>query len=87
MMTEHTLPISWSVNKFASRYGLHDDGSDFYINGAGKLVVFPTLPDDPPIFEAPDPPPPTITSLINAPMVPPLSPALKTILLRLAAGR
>ena len=84
---------SWTVNgpfdgaKFAARYGLNSLAGDFSMNG-NVLTVRPDfkVTDDPPIFEPSDPPLPTITSLINAPMVPPLAPALKTILLRLAGG-
>ena|SRR3990167_5114975 len=50
----YTLPPIWDAKKFATRYGL-DSEKDFYVNGEGDLVVFPALPDDPPIFEPPDP--------------------------------
>lgn len=49
-----TPPPIWDAKKFAARYGL-DFNKDFYVDADGQLVVFPTLPDDPPIFEAPDP--------------------------------
>ena len=76
-----TPPVVWSSPKFAARYGL-DYHTDYYLDGEGKLRVFIDIPDDPPIFEAPDPPLPTITSLINQIPMP-----LKEILLRLANGR
>src|SRR3990167_1996272 len=50
----YTLPSIWDAKKFATRYGL-DSEKDFYVNGEGDLVVCPALPDDPPIFEPPDP--------------------------------
>jgi hypothetical protein len=53
-MTTHKLPDIWDAKKFALRYGLNFQ-SDFYVNGKGELVVFPDLPDNPPIFEEPDP--------------------------------
>lgn len=49
-------PGLWDARKFATRYGLNSLAGDFYVNGEGKLVVRPTLPDNPPIFEAPDSP-------------------------------
>ena len=54
-MKIYDLPLVWDAAKFAMRYGLDAIHGEFYVNGEGKLVVFPTLPDDPPIFEAPDP--------------------------------
>jgi hypothetical protein len=75
------VPAVWSSPKFAARYGL-DYQKDYYVGGDGKLRVFPAISDDPPIFEAPDLPLPTITSLINQIPMP-----LKTILLRLAEGK
>lgn len=53
-MKTFTLPAIWDAAKFATRYAL-DNNKDFYIDGNGKLLVFPTLPDDPPIFDLPDP--------------------------------
>jgi len=55
-MKEYTLPAIWDALKFAHRYGLDfgPTGKDFYVGGNGKLVVFPVLPDDPPIFDLPD---------------------------------
>jgi len=57
-MTLYDLPDVWSPVKFAVRYGL-DSELDFYVDAKRKLVVFSVLPDDPPIFEPPDPPEPT----------------------------
>ena len=56
-MKIYTLPPIWSSKKFRLRYSL-DFNRDFYVDGDGKLVVFPALPDDPPIFEQDDPLPP-----------------------------
>jgi hypothetical protein len=64
-MKIYTLPPVWSPPKFATRYSLNRD-KDFYVNGDGKLVVFPTLPDDPPIFELPDPPKPGLADRLDA---------------------
>ena len=57
-MSTHILPGPglWDAKKFAVRYNLNALKPDFYVNGEGLLVVFPTLPDDPPIFDLPDPP-------------------------------
>jgi len=55
MMRTYVLPSVWDAKKFASRYRLNSQ-TDFYVGGDGKLVVFPVIPDDPPIFELPDPP-------------------------------
>ena len=63
-MKIYTLPLSWDARKFAIRYNLNRD-QDFYVDGEGKLVVFPVLPDDPPIFELPDPPGPTEKELLD----------------------
>jgi hypothetical protein len=54
-MQTFELPKVWDARKFAARYGL-DYLKDFYVNAEGLLVVFPNIPDDPPIFEASDPP-------------------------------
>ena len=56
-MRTYTLPAVWSAKKFRIRYNLNPN-QDFYVNANGELVVFPTLPDDPPIFEPSDPLPP-----------------------------
>jgi len=49
-----TLPPVWDAKKFAARYSL-DSRIDFYVNAERKLVVFPTISDNPPIFDLPDP--------------------------------
>lgn len=54
-MNIYTLPLSWDARKFALRYNLNFN-TDFYVNTNAQLVVFPRLPDDPPIFDVPDPP-------------------------------
>jgi hypothetical protein len=55
-MKTYPKPENFSGSKFAARYGLDPLKPDFYDDGQGNLVVLVTLPDDPPIFEAPDPP-------------------------------
>ena len=55
-MKVYTLPLIWDAGKFATRYGLNPIRGDFYVDGDGRLVVFPVLPDNPPIFDAPDDP-------------------------------
>lgn len=74
------LPPIWDAKKLATRYALNAS-IDFYVTANNELAIIPDIPDDPPIFEAPDPPLPTITSLINKIPMP-----LKEILLRLAKG-
>ena len=54
IMKIYKKPASFDGAKFASRYKL-DPFKDFYDDGLGNLVVLKELPDDPPIFEAPDP--------------------------------
>lgn len=54
MMRTYTLPSSWDAVKFAVRYNLNPN-FDFWVDAHGDLIVRPTLPDDPPIFEAPAP--------------------------------
>lgn len=53
-----TLPPVWDSKKFAARYGLNFI-FDYFVTG-GDLVVHKgeLVTDDPPIFEAPDPPKP-----------------------------
>jgi hypothetical protein len=51
--------FEWSGKKFQARYGLGE--FDFYDNGNGSIVTKVELPDNPPIFEAPDPIPPMMT--------------------------
>ena len=58
---------------------------DFWI--AGDYIFVPdNLPDDPPIFEAPDPPAPSLTSRIAA-LPATVNTELKSILTELARGR
>lgn len=52
-MKIYPVPSSFSGAKFAVRYGL-DVMKDFWVVGA-LLYVPDNLPDDPPIFELPDP--------------------------------
>jgi hypothetical protein len=66
MSRTYTLPSIWDARKFALRYGLNSLGNDFYVNSEGKLVVFPTLPDDPPVFEPPDPLGPGLKDKLDA---------------------
>ena len=84
-MTIHTLPAIWDAKKFATRYSL-DLNKDFYVDSNGMLVVFPALPDNPPIFDAPDPPGPSLTSRIAA-LPATVNTELKSILTELARGR
>lgn len=61
--------FEWSGTKFRQRYGLGE--FDFWDNGQGFVVLKNgiVLPDDPPIFEAPDPPQPQGTlKWINGPI-------------------
>jgi hypothetical protein len=53
-MATFVLPPVWDATKFAARYSL-DMNKDFYVLG-DSLVVGPTLPDNPPIFDLPDSP-------------------------------
>ena len=83
------IPQNFSGAKFAARYGLNPFviPPDFWLI-KDQLYVKPgiQLPDDPPIFEPPDPPGPTIISQIDAlPGTVPI--ALKDVLKRLANGR
>lgn len=51
-MKAYTKPATFDGEKFAARYGL-DPQSDFWTEG-DFIHVPDNLPDDPPIFEAPD---------------------------------
>ncbi len=54
-MKTYPMPKDFSGTKFAARYGLDPLKPDFWSDG--KLLYVPdNLPDDPPIFEPPDPP-------------------------------
>lgn len=63
-MKSFTPPQIWDGKKFAARYGLNFN-QDLYVDGDGNLVVFPVLPDDPPIFELSDPPGPTKEQILE----------------------
>ena len=77
--------IPFDGGKFAVRYNLNAFRGDFWV-AEGFIHVPDGLPNDPPIFEPPDPPGPTIISQINAlPGTVPI--ALKDVLKRLANGR
>ena len=54
-MAVFSLPPVWDSLKFAARYKL-DPFKDYYVDGNGELVVAVDLPDNPPIFDLPDPP-------------------------------
>jgi len=84
-MKTYPMPINFDGAKFATRYGLNALAGDFWSDGE-SLHVPDGLPDDPPIFEAPDPLLPTITSQIETLILPPNLALLKTILFRLAKG-
>ncbi len=64
-MAVFDLPLSWDATKFAARYSLNLH-RDFYVRTDGKLEVFPLLPDNPPIFEAPDAPKPSVSTRLDA---------------------
>lgn len=54
-MRSYTLPVEFDGGKFSRRYGLDTLKGEFFADGHGSLWVPDNLPDDPPIFEAPDP--------------------------------
>jgi hypothetical protein len=56
-------PKMFSGKKFAERYGL-DPLNDFWSDGV-LLYVPDNLPDDPPIFEAPDLPKPSVGTRLD----------------------
>lgn len=58
------MPLLFDGAKFAERYGLKTPG-DFWSDGT-LLFVPEGLPDDPPIFEPPDPPKPGLASRLDA---------------------
>lgn len=79
------MPKEFDGAKFAARYKL-DARGDFWSDG--KLLYVPdNLPDDPPIFELPDPPQPSLTSRIQAMTAQQLTTNLKSILLEIIKGR
>ena len=53
-MKRYSLPPQFDGEKFSARYGLNAVAGDFFVDGDGMLCVPDNLPDDPPIFEAPD---------------------------------
>jgi hypothetical protein len=53
MMKTYPMPANFDGAKFAARYGLNALARDFWCDGL-NLHVPDNLPDDPPIFEAPD---------------------------------
>jgi len=59
MIKQWPLPKNFSGRKFAKRYGLKNDivNPDFWADDK-YLYILKNLPDDPPIFEANDPPKP-----------------------------
>jgi len=61
---KYPMPDNFSGRKFAARYGLDTMGNDFWSDGV-FLYVPDNLPDDPPIFEHPDPLPPQRRILIG----------------------
>lgn len=54
-MKIYPVPFNFSGSKFAARYGLSTTDGSFFVGGDGLLHVPDNLPDDPPIFDAPDP--------------------------------
>jgi hypothetical protein len=58
-MKTYPMPAQFDGAKFALRYGLHPGPTDPDFWSAGGFLHVPEdLPDDPPIFEAPNPPQP-----------------------------
>ncbi len=53
-MRVYPLIPNFDGRKFANRYGLNTFHGDFWA-ADGNLFIVPDLPDDPPIFETPDP--------------------------------
>ena len=62
-MKSWALPSIWDARKLAIRYGLNNE-TDFLVR-EGFITIFPSIPDDPPIFEPPDPPGPTEKELLE----------------------
>ena len=54
-MKIYPKPTAFDGAKFAARYGLNAIRGDFWDDGNGFLHVPDGLPDDPPIFDPPDP--------------------------------
>lgn len=55
-MKAYPLAGPFDGAKLAARYGLKTTDGSFFIGGDGLIHVPDNLPDDPPVFEAPDPP-------------------------------
>jgi hypothetical protein len=53
-MKVYPKPKDFDGAKFALRYGLSSFRGDYFVDAEGNLHVPDNLPDDPPIFEAPD---------------------------------
>ena len=83
-MKQYLAPLNFSGAKFALRYGL-DSRKDFWIVG-NSIFVPDGILDDPPIFETPDPPAPSLSSRIAA-LPETINTELKSILTELARGR
>jgi hypothetical protein len=64
-MRSYPMPEEFDGVKFATRYGLDPESGAFWSDGK-QLFVPDTLPDDPPIFEPPDPPQPRIALRLEA---------------------
>lgn len=54
-MKTYPAPASMDGKKFATRYGLSLYPPSFWIDAQGLIHVPDGLPDDPPIFDLPDP--------------------------------
>lgn len=81
-MKSYPMPVQFDGAKFAARYSLNSL-KDFWSDG--QFIYVPdNLPDDPPIFEAPNAPGPTLVSKVQALTV---AQNLKDVLLELAKGR
>ena len=81
-MKKYSVPVNWSAEKFTTRYSLNRD-KDFYIDADRQLIIFPTLPDDPPIFEVSDPQPLPLSVRIAAMSPTVFDSSLKAILIEL----
>lgn len=64
-MKQYPMPKEFDGGKFASRYGLSTLRGDFWSDGIW-LYVPDNLPDDPPIFEPPDPLGPGLKDKLDA---------------------
>jgi len=64
-MKTYKIPAAFDGGKFAARYGLNAFRGDFWVI-EDNIFVPDNLPDDPPIFDPPDPPKPGLASRLDA---------------------